>query len=295
MREIVIVSGKGGTGKTTLLAYLASVTDRAVTADCDVDAPNLHLLLRPEVLHRERFAGMKVATIISSKCTNCGKCVPLCRFGAIKSIGNAGLMKVAIDEESCEGCGLCGRICPSKAIKMADKEVGEWFVSRTAFGKMVHALLSPGAGNSGKLVAMVKQRARMIAKEEGAETILVDGPPGIGCPVISSLSGCDLAVIVTEPTESGLSDARRILDLAKGFGITTGFVTNKADINIGLTERIEGCAAAAGAHVLGRIPYDEDLAKTMAQGKTAGEGAVGPAAHAMSNIHKSMMALTEAK
>lgn len=295
MREIVIVSGKGGTGKTTLLAYLASVTDRAVTADCDVDAPNLHLLLRPEVLHRERFAGMKAATIISSKCTNCGKCVSLCRFGAIKSIGNPDIRKVVIDDGGCEGCGLCGRICPSKAIKMVDKEVGEWFVSRTAFGKMVHALLSPGAENSGKLVAMVKQKARMVAKEEGAETILVDGPPGIGCPVISSLSGCDLAVIVTEPTEPGLSDAQRILDLARGFGIPTGLVTNKADINTGLADRIEERAAAGGTHVLGRIPYDEGLARTMAQGKTAGEGTAGPAARAMSDIQRSMMALTNAK
>ncbi len=291
MKEIVIVSGKGGTGKTTLLGYLASVVENAVTADCDVDAPNLHLLLKPKILHREDFAGMKVATIISSKCTNCGKCVPVCRFNAIKSVGNPGLMKVAIDQGSCEGCALCSRICPSKAIKMVDKKVGEWFISKTVFGTMVHALLEPGEDNSGKLVAMVKQRARMAAKEEGAETILVDGPPGIGCPVISSLSGCSLAIIVTEPTESGFSDAKRIMDLAKGFNLPIGLVTNKADLNEELARRIEEHAAAEGAHILGSIPYDEVLANTMAQGRTAGKNVASPATHAMSRIHKKMMDL----
>ena len=291
MKELVIVSGKGGTGKTTLLGYLASVMGRTVTADCDVDAPILHLLLQPKVLQRQEFMGMKVAEIQGPKCTNCGKCVEVCRFGAVKVVGNPSIKKVAIDAGACEGCALCARICPSKAIRMTDKKVGEWFVSDTVFGKMVHALLDPGEDNSGKLVAMVKQKARMVAKEEGAETILVDGPPGIGCPVISSLSGCTLAVIVTEPTESGLSDARRILELAKGFGIKTGLVTNKADINEGLTAQVEEYAAAEGAHVLGRIPYDEVLAKTMAQGRPAGKNVASPATHAMSKIHKEIVAL----
>ena len=288
MNEIVVVSGKGGTGKTTLLAYLASVTGKAVTADCDVDAPNLHLLLRPRILHRQPFVGMKTAKIDGSKCTNCGKCVPLCRFNAIRSIGNPTLKKVAIDEGCCEGCGLCSRICQSRAIKMVDKRVGEWYVSDTAFGKMVHAQLDPGADNSGKLVSMVKQKARMIAKEEGVETILVDGPPGTGCPVIASLSGCSLAVIVTEPTESGMSDAKRIMDLAKGFQLKIGFVTNKADINEGLTVKLEEHAAKAGATILGRIPYDELLVKTMAQGRAAGNEVASPATRAMSKIRRKM-------
>lgn len=291
MNELVIVSGKGGTGKTTLLGYLASVMERTVTADCDVDAPNLHLLLQPRILHREEFSGMKVATILSAKCTNCGKCAEACRFGAVKTVGNPSVRKVAIDEGACEGCALCSRVCPSRAVKMEDRRVGEWFVSSTAFGKMVHALLDPGAENSGKLVAMVKQKARMVAKEEGAETILVDGPPGIGCPVISTLSGCTLAVIVTEPTESGLSDAKRILDLANGFGIRTGLVTNKADLNEELAARVEGYAAAAGAHILGRIPYDEVMAKTMAQGMAAGKNVASPAVHAMSGVHRRIVSL----
>lgn len=293
MKEIVVVSGKGGTGKTTFLAYLASVTEKAVFADCDVDAPNLHLLLKPKVLHKEPFVGMRMAKIDSSKCTNCGKCVALCRFGAITTIGNPTLKKVAIDEGRCEGCALCSRICPSKAIKMVEKRVGYWYVSSTVFGKMVHAQLDPGADNSGKLVAMVKQKARMVAKEEGSETVLVDGPPGIGCPVISSLSGCSLAVIVTEPTESGLSDAKRILDLAKGFELMTGFVTNKADLNEGLTMRVEEYAEQAGAHILGRIPYDEVLASTMAQGRAAGDNVASPATLAMSRIHKRLTGLLE--
>ncbi len=291
MKEIVVVSGKGGTGKTTLLAYLASVIEKSVTADCDVDAPNLHLLLKPKIVRREGFTGMKVATIVGSECTNCGKCVPLCRFGAIRSIGNPSVRKVAIDQGACEGCALCSRICPSRAIRMVDKKVGEWFISRTAFGTMVHALLDPGEDNSGKLVAMVKQQARMAAKAEGANTILVDGPPGIGCPVISSLSGCTLAVVVTEPTESGLSDAKRIMDLAKGFGLTVGLVVNKADLNEGLAMRIEEHAAAEGAHLLGSIPYDEVLANTMAQGRAAGNEVASPATHAMSKIHRRMMDL----
>lgn len=291
MREIVIVSGKGGTGKTTLLGYLASVTERTVTADCDVDAPNLHLLLKPKILHKEGFIGSKVAVIDGLRCTNCGKCVDICRFGAVRSMGDHTIRKVAIDEGSCEGCALCNRICPSKAIKMTPRKVGEWFISDTVFGKMVHAQLEPGADNSGKLVSMVKQKARMIAKEVGAWMILVDGPPGIGCPVISSLSGCNLAVIVTEPTESGLSDCRRIIDLAKGFGLKIGLVTNKSDLNEQVTSRIEEYALAAGAHILGRIPYDMVLAETMAQGRTAGKNIASPATHAMSKIHKEMLDL----
>lgn len=245
------------------------------------------------MLHRERFVGSKIAVIDGPKCTNCGKCIPLCRFGAIKSIGNPKLRKVAIDEGCCEGCGLCARICPSKAIRMADRYVGEWYVSDTPFGKMVHALLEPGAENSGKLVAMVKQKARMVAKEQGAETILVDGPPGIGCSVISSLSGASIVVVVTEPTQSGLSDLMRVLELADGFRLRTALVTNKADINTGITERIEAYAKEAGVEVLGRIPYDEVLAKTMAQGRTAGDGPASPAMHAMAQIRRSLKALLE--
>lgn len=283
-----MISGKGGTGKTTLLAYLASVTRNAVTADCDVDAPNLHLLLTHKVLHREKFVGSKAAVIDGPKCTNCGKCVPICRFGAIKLIGNHGLKKVAIDEGRCEGCGLCARICPSRAVRMVDRVVGEWYVSDTPFGKMVHALLEPGEENSGKLVAMVKQQARMVAKQEGADMILVDGPPGIGCSVISSLSGADMVVVVTEPTQSGLSDLKRVLELASGFRLRTALVTNKADLNMKVTREIEGYAKEAGAEVLGRIPYDEVLAKTMAQGKTAANAVACPAVHAMSAINKSL-------
>jgi MinD superfamily P-loop ATPase len=293
MDEVVVVSGKGGTGKTTLVAYLASAIPDVITADCDVDAPNLHLLLRPNVLHREGFVGMKKAYIDVTKCTNCGKCASACRFGAARMIGIMDIRKAAIDEGCCEGCALCSRICPTKAIRMVDKRVGEWYVSDTEFGKMVHAQLDPGADNSGKLVAMVKQKARMIAKDQGAGTVLVDGPPGIGCPVISSLSGCSLAVIVSEPTESGLSDVRRVLDLAKGFQLKTGFVTNKADLNAQITLRMEKHARGAGARVLGRIPYDEVLANTMARGNAARDDMASPATRAMAEIHRGITGMID--
>jgi MinD superfamily P-loop ATPase len=291
MKEVVVVSGKGGTGKTTLLGYLASTIEKTVLADCDVDAPNLHLLVAPKILHREKFVGSKVAIIEGPKCTNCGKCVPICRYEAIKTVGNKMLVKVAIDAGSCEGCALCSRICPSKAIKMVDRVVGEWFISRTGFGKMVHALLEPGEENSGKLVAMVKQKTRLTAKEENAEMILIDGPPGIGCPVISTLSGADLVIIVTEPTESGLSDLQRIVELSKGFGLTIGLVTNKADLNEDITRRIEEKASEENVRVLGRIPYDNLLAETMAQGRTVDKCVASPAIQAMDEICSKMRAM----
>lgn len=252
-------------------------------------------MFKHKVVHREKFVGSKVAVIDGPKCTNCGKCVPLCRFAAIKKIGSHNLRKVAVDEGCCEGCGLCFRICPSKAIRMVDRHVGEWFVSDTPFGKMVHALLEPGAENSGRLVAMVKQKARMVAKDQGADMILVDGPPGIGCSVISSLSGANVVVVVTEPTQSGLSDMKRVLELADGFRLRTALVTNKADINNEITDMIEAYAREAGVEVLGRIPYDEILAKTMAQGRTVDKSVASPAMLAMAMIHGSLTALLEQK
>ena len=264
MKEIVVVSGKGGTGKTTVLARYATLADNAVFADCDVDAPNLHMLLKPRPVRKERFVGSKVARIEVDQCTACGRCEELCRFGAIH-IPDADGAVASVDIDSCEGCGVCMRICPEKAVELLDREVGEWYVSQTARGTMVHALLEPGAENSGKLVAMVKHMAKAKAKEQQAELVLVDGPPGIGCPVISALSGADLVVIVSEPTLSGLSDFKRIADLARGFDITCALLVNKSDLNCDVTNSLLAEARARSIECIGSVPYDEVLIERMAR------------------------------
>jgi MinD superfamily P-loop ATPase len=289
LTEIVILSGKGGTGKTTLLASYAALAKNTVLADCDVDAPNLHLLLKPHVREKGAFVGSKIAHLSGAFCKNCGECVPLCRFGAIKVIGNQHLKKTAIDEGLCEGCGVCSRVCEYNAITMKDRVVGEWFVSDTRFGTMVHALLEPGAENSGKLVAFVRQKAKLEAKRLGRSIILVDGPPGIGCPVISALSGTDLAVLVAEPTQSGASDFGRIAELAKGFAVPAVLIVNRYDLNESMTESIELQAKEAGIVILGRIPYDEAVVNAMADGKTVMESGSGKAARAIEQTWEAVL------
>jgi len=277
MKEIVILSGKGGTGKTMLVGSFATLAKNAVLADCDVDAPNLHLLLAPKVKESGPFNAMKAARIDGKRCVNCGECVPLCRFEAIKWIGNSILKKVAISEDACEGCGICARTCPEKAISMVERLGGEWFVSDTRYGDMVHALLEPGGENSGKLVALVKHKAREQARKNGSELIVVDGPPGIGCSAISALSGANAVVLVTEPTKSGASDFKRALDLAESFRCRTCYIVNRVDINERLAEEISRVAAKRGVPCMGRIPYDDAVASSMAVGKTVIESEHGVA------------------
>ena len=289
MTEIVVLSGKGGTGKTTLLASYAALAKNVVLADCDVDAPNLHLLLKPQVREKGAFVGSKIAHLSGALCKNCGECVPVCRFNAIKAIGNQHLKKIAIDEGLCEGCGVCSRVCKYNAITMEDRVVGEWFVSDTRFGTMVHALLEPGAENSGKLVAFVKQKAKLEAKRLGRSIILVDGPPGIGCPVISVLSGADLAVLVAEPTQSGSSDFGRIAELARGFAVPAVLIINRYDLNESMTETIELQAKEAGIVPLGRIPHDEAVVNAMADGKTVMESGDGKAARAIEQTWEAVL------
>ncbi len=269
MKEIVVVSGKGGTGKTTVLARYAEIAHKAVIADCDVDAPNLHMLLSPRTRHREAFVGSKMAIVDPDKCTDCGKCEELCRYDAISAVDGDGRKRAVVDIDSCEGCGVCVRVCPEDAIDMRDRTVGEWFVSDTGHGTMIHALLEPGAENSGRLVAMVKHKAKMAAKENEAELVLVDGPPGIGCPVIAALAGANIVVIVAEPTVSGLSDFRRIADLAGGFNIKCALVVNKADLNNDVTASLLEEATTREMPCIGRIPYDEELLAAMAKGPDA--------------------------
>lgn len=272
MKQVVILSGKGGTGKTILAASYAALARNAVVADCDVDAPNLHLLLKPRIIQSGSFTASKVATIDGTICTNCLRCVPLCRFGAIKVIGSGGIQKVALDESMCEGCGVCMRVCPVRAVSLEDRTSGEWFVSEAKGGKMVHALLSPGGENSGKLVALVKHKAAQLAAQDGSELIIVDGPPGIGCPVISTLAGADFVVLVAEPTRSGLSDFERIAGLVHGSTARTACVINRHDINARVAKEIETRAFEMGMPVLALIPYDDGVVSSMAKGMSPVEG-----------------------
>ena len=264
MKELVIISGKGGTGKTSLTASFAVLADRPVIADCDVDAADLHLVLSPRVKERHEFRCAYEAVIRQEDCIGCGVCLEYCRFEAVKMNGGSnGKAQFAIDPISCEGCGVCVRFCPENAIDFPERLSGEWMVSDTRCGPMVHAGLGVAAENSGKLVSIVRREARRIAEEEHRALVIVDGPPGIGCPVIASVTGATLVLIITEPTVSGEHDLERVLSLARHFGIPAVVCVNKWDINPDMTDRIEKMARQAGARIAGRIRYDR--AVTLAQ------------------------------
>lgn len=270
MKQVAVISGKGGTGKTVITASLAALAQNRVMVDCDVDAADLHLLLHPDIKERHEFRSGKTARIDLKLCQKCGKCVPLCRFQAIST-------DYVVDPIDCEGCGLCSRICPFNAIQMLENVAGEWFVSHTKYGPFVHAKLGIAEENSGKLVAKIRQVARDIAKRDKLEHIIIDGPPGIGCPVIASLTGTDLALIVTEPTLSGMHDASRVRDVAKHFNIPVKMVINKYDLNSEMTEQIERYCQEQGIPVIGRIAFDKAVVDSMTAGKTIveyGEGLV---------------------
>ncbi len=269
MKELVVVSGKGGTGKTSITAAFAALTRTAVIADGDVDAANLHLILGPTVRESHDFASGSTAKLDPELCTNCGLCEAECRFGAIFPPGGAeDAPSYRIDPILCEGCGVCVRVCPEKAIRLEEETCGQWFRSETRFGPMIHAELFPGQENSGKLVSLVRQEARVTAKKTGAGLILVDGPPGVGCPVIAALTGADYAVTVSEPTVSGIEDLKRVSSLIRHFGIRAGVVVNKADLNPAAAARIEKFAAAGEFDVLGRVPYDPSVTRAQVEGRT---------------------------
>jgi MinD superfamily P-loop ATPase len=272
MKELVVISGKGGTGKTSLAASLAVLSGRSVIADCDVDAADLHLILSPQVRERRDFLSGNEAVIREQDCLGCGECLSLCRFDAVKrKNGPDGKAVYTIDPASCEGCGVCVRFCPPKAIDFPERLCGEWMVSDTRAGPMVHARLNIAAENSGKLVSTVRREARRIAGEENRSLILVDGPPGIGCPVIASVTGATKVLIVTEPTVSGEHDLERVLALARHFKIPAAVCVNKWDLNGEMTERIEKKAAEAGARVTGRIRYDQSVTSAQMQEKAVVE------------------------
>ncbi len=264
LEELVVISGKGGTGKTSIAASFAVLATSAVVADCDVDAADMHLVLKPEVLKCHRFFSGREAVIIQSACDQCGLCHENCRFDAVRmETSSGGETTFAIDSVACEGCDVCVRFCPMQAIDFPEQLCGEWMVSKARCGPMVHARLGVAAENSGKLVSTVRQEARRIAESEGHSLVIIDGPPGIGCPVIASLTGTTRALIVAEPTVSGEHDLGRVLQLTRYFGIPAFVCVNKWDINPGLTERIERTAENSGAKTVGRIRYD--TATTRAQ------------------------------
>ena len=288
MKELVIISGKGGTGKTSVVASFAALAERPVLADCDVDAADLHLVLAPTVRHEEDFSGGKQARILPERCTGCGTCVELCRFDAI---GKSPAGDYEVDPVACEGCGVCAWFCPEKAIEFGPVINGRWFVSGTRFGPMVHARLGVAEENSGKLVTLVRNQARQIAEEGGHPYLVADGAPGIGCPVIASIAGADLVLIVTEPTVAGVHDLERVADLTKHFGIRTAVCVNKADLNRETTERILGRAGERGLEPAGRIRYDRAVTAAQVERKSVVEFTDGPVAGDIRRVWSSVVAL----
>ncbi len=263
-KEIVVISGKGGTGKTSIVASFAALADKKVLADCDVDAADLYLVLNPKIKHREDFSGGKKATIIEDACTGCNLCIDNCRFEAIHyPLLNNGKKATTpqINHVICEGCGVCVRVCPAKAISFEPVVNGEWYVSSTNYGPMIHARLGMAEGNSGKLVALIREKARTIAKDNHLDYVIVDGSPGIGCPVIASIAGADLVLVVTEPTLSGQHDLMRVVELTSFFNIPTIICVNKWDLNPGITEEIEVKAKERGIKAVGRVRYDTAITK----------------------------------
>jgi MinD superfamily P-loop ATPase len=260
IRELVIVSGKGGTGKTSITAAFASLAGNSVLCDADVDAADLHLLMAPEVQRRTDFMGGSKAIIRAAQCSSCGRCLELCRFSAISKT-------FVVDEIKCEGCGVCVDLCPEQAIDFPVQKCGEWYISITRCGPMVHARLGIAQENSGKLVSLVRRESMQLAEEKNVDLILTDGPPGIGCPVIAAIGGATALVIIVEPTVSGLHDMRRVADLAAHFKVPSLVCVNKFDLNVEMTSMIESYAVDRKMRVLGRIPFDQIFTKAMIVGQ----------------------------
>ena len=267
MRQLTVVSGKGGTGKTTFTAAFASLVDRKVLADCDVDAADLHLILNPTVKRREPFSGGRSPIVDAEKCTTCGICTEVCRFDAIED--------GEVDLIACDHCGLCVHACPENAITMEEDVNGEWFVSETDYGPMVHARLGMGEENSGKLVTVVRKQSSEIAKERNLDLVIIDGPPGIGCPVIASVAGVDLVLVVVEPTLSGIHDMERILGLASHFKIRALACINKYDINLINTKEIRRYCEQNDVEVVGMVPFDSKVIDALVHRKSIIEHSCG--------------------
>ena len=255
-----MISGKGGTGKTSITAAFASIAKNSVFADCDVDAADLHLILRPEIKRTMGFHGLKLAQIDNDKCIECKKCIEHCKFDAIDE-------RIIVKKSFCEGCGVCEYVCPVDAIEMIDRESGFSYISETRFGPMAHAVLKTAEEASGKLVTVVRENAKKIAEDKKKDLIIIDGPPGIGCPVISAITGVDLVLIVTEPTISGIKDMERIIDVSAHFNIPAFVCINKYDINQENSEKIEKYCKEKNVNIIGKLPYDTDITKAMIEEK----------------------------
>jgi MinD superfamily P-loop ATPase len=261
MKELIIISGKGGTGKTSLMAAFAYLAENKVLCDADVDAADLHLITAPDILEKHDFQGGNTAIINKDKCTECGLCIDLCKWGAISET-------FEVNSIECEGCGVCVYFCPEKAIDFPLNTCGEWYISDTRFGPLVHARLGIAEENSGRLVSLVRNEAKKLAEEKGLDLILTDGPPGIGCPVIASIGGADAVLIVTEPSVSGKHDMQRVVQLANHFKVPAFLCVNKFDLNKDITDEIEKFAKEKGLTCLGYIPFDQNFTKAMVQGQT---------------------------
>lgn len=261
MNELLVISGKGGTGKTSLVSAFSALTDSKVLCDADVDAADLHLIMAPVPRERHDFQAGHAAVIAHDKCTGCEICRDLCRFEAISD-------DYVVDPTACEGCSVCVHFCPEKAVDFVLNTCGQWFVSDTRFGPMVHARLGIAEENSGKLVTLVRQKARTLAEEQGRSLILTDGPPGVGCPVIAAIGGVDGVLLVTEPTVSGIHDMQRVVELAAHFHVPVMICVNKWDLNPDMTSKIESYAKEQGIVHAGNIPFAPLFTTSMVQGQT---------------------------
>lgn len=294
MKEILVLSGKGGTGKTSIIGSFAHLAGSKVMLDCDVDASDLHLLLSPKTVEEHEFRSGVKARVEPDKCTACGMCEELCQFGSVTMEETA-----VISRLSCEGCGVCAHFCPEDAIRLDENHCGTWYVSDTAFGPFVHSQLFAGEENSGKLVSHIKNEARKVAEKTGAELILIDGSPGVGCPVIASLSGVDMVLAVTEPSQSGKHDLERILELTAHFKVVTKLCINKWDLHPELSAEIEAMAEAQNVEVLGKIPFDPTVIDCQIQGIPVTKSETSLAAYSIKdlwqNLEKSIADLPEKK
>ena len=284
MKQIVVISGKGGTGKTVITGAFAALAKNKVMADCDVDAADLHLLLTPDIKERHDFKSGLSAFIDKKACIQCNKCRNICRFDAITD-------DLVVDGVACEGCAYCSYICPVNAVKMKESLAGEWFISDTRFGPMVHAKLGVAEENSGKLVSLVCRQAKELAEKNNYDLVIADGAPGTGCPVIASLSGIDCAVVVTEPTLSGLHDASRVIEVASHFNVKSKLIINKYDLNIDMSKKIEEHCQKNDIEMLGKIRFDKSVVEAMVEGKTVMEYKNSPAKNSIENIWKKLQTI----